>query len=217
MQRRVNDFQRPFVGQRHAAGRLVVGRIHPVAHKFKQAFFAGGIEGHRFNLFDVGGHFVDQELIVGGDQLPAILVIDLFSVVGGQVVTGAEHVPRDGVEIPDGKRKLGCAADGLKQINLYSVGRIYGGSGFGQGQSVEIHDRIGKRVVVYSFLSVFADIKGQHHPALPGRLTILIDEILAVALGRGLDGPGVDAVGADAHQPPAASGAEGDNLVEGIQ
>ena len=52
---------------------------------------------------------------------------------------------------------------------------------------------------------------------LLGLLTILSDEILGVALGRCLYGPGVDPVRADTDQSPAPAGAEGDHLIKRIQ
>ena len=105
----------------------------------------------------------------------------------------------------------------LEQVHLNFVGSVNGGGGRGQPGTVKIHDGVGNRFIIYSLLGVFSDIKGQHNTAFFGIITVLPDQIPGVTLGRCLNGPGVDPVGTDTDQSPAAAGAERDDLIKGIQ
>ena len=69
---------------------------------------------------------------------------------------------------------------------------------------------------MYAIRSYY-DIVCQNHPPFFGRLAELFDQILGVALGGCLDSPGIDSVGTDADQTSSAAGAEGNDLVKGIQ
>ena len=87
----------------------------------------------------------------------------------------------------------------------------------GQTLTVQIHHGVGPGIIIDAFLGIFADVVRENHASFFGRLAELFDEVLGVALGGRLDGPGIDSIGTDADQASAAAGAEGNDLVKGIQ
>ena len=59
------------------------------ADHLHQPLGAGRLEVHGLDGGDLLGDFVHQDLVVGRDQLAAVLVVDFFAVVRRQVVAGA--------------------------------------------------------------------------------------------------------------------------------
>ena len=154
---------------------------------------------------------------MGRDQLTAMLVVNLLAIVRGRIVAGAEHIPRDAVEVADGKRQLGGAARPVVDKDPYAVGGVDFRCGHHQVTAIQMADRIGPVAGVGRCFRESTDIIGQYNAPPAGLIPELFFQILGMALGRGLDGPGVDPVGANAHRAAPAPGAEGDDLVEGIQ
>ncbi len=217
VQRGIHDGKIPRCRERDRAHGRLVGAVDLLADENDAALRAGLIEGQAPDLPHVRRDLVDQGLVVGRDELAAVLVVDLFAVVGRQVVAGTEHVAGDRFQMPDGEGELRRAAGGLEQEHPDPIGGVDLGCGPRQRPSVEVFYRVGPVVGVDPLLSVAAHVEGQHHPALLRLLPELREQELRVSLGGGLDGPGVDPVGADADRAPAAPSPEGDHLVERIQ
>ena len=105
----------------------------------------------------------------------------------------------------------------IKDIHLYTVGCVHCRCRFCQLWPVQIHDRISKAVVIHSSLSVFPHIIAEHHPSFLRLFSMLVDEILGMALGGGLDGPGIDPIGTNANQPSPTAGTKGNDLIKRVQ
>jgi hypothetical protein len=192
----------------------MIGLVHFTADRRQQPFLTRFIQVHGPDSGDLAGHLVHQVLVVGRDELAAVLVVYFFAIVRGQVVAGRKHAPGNGTQVADGKREFRGAAGAVEQVHLDAVGRVDPGRRFGQLPAVQVFHRVGPVRVVAPGIGESAHIVGQHQPARFGRLALGLDQVLAVPLGRCLDGPRVDAVGANPHQSPPAAGAEGDHLIE---
>src|SRR5210317_1108806 len=146
-----------------------------------------------------------------------MLVVHFLAVISRQVMAGAEHVSRDSIQVTYGEGKLRRAPGPIKDINLYGVGCIHCRCRFCQLRTVQIHDWIGKAVVVHSFLSVFPYVIAEHHPSFLRLFSMLVDEILGMSLGRGLYCPGIYPVRPNTNQPPPAAGSKGNYLIKRVQ
>ena len=217
MQGGIDDLYFALWWKRYRADSFIIGLVGLSANDFDESLLSGFFIGQIFDFLYVLGDLIHQVLIVRWYQLTAILIVYLFAVVGRQIVAGTEHIAGNGIQMADGKRQLGRAARLIIHIDFDLVGCIHLGGGDGELAAVQIHDGIGGRIIVDAFLNIFSDIIGQHNPPLFGFFAEHVDQVLRMALGGGLNGPGIDAVGTDADQAPAAAGAKRNDLVKCIQ
>ena len=104
VQGRIDDFQMAFLGKGYLADGIIISIVHVFFDKFDESLFFGLTKINLFYFRDIFGYLIDQILIIRGYELPAVLIINLFAVIGRQIVAGAEHVSGNGVQIADGER-----------------------------------------------------------------------------------------------------------------
>ena len=54
--------------------------------------FFGVIEFHGMDTIHVSRDFIHKDLVVRWDELAAELIVYFFSIIGGKIVTGTEHI-----------------------------------------------------------------------------------------------------------------------------
>ena len=132
-------------------------------------------------------------------------------------MAGTENISGNRIQVADGERQLGGAADCVIHIHFDMIGRVYLRGGNRQLLAVQVHDGIGRRIIIDAFLGKFANIICENYPPFFGFLPGHLDQKLRVALGGCLYRPGINPVGPDTDQAPATAGAKRDDLVKGIQ
>jgi hypothetical protein len=162
----------------------------------------------------------DELLVLGRHLLAAALVVDLGAVVVGRVVRRGDVEPTLGAVQPDAEGELGRGEVGAGVSGQDAHGDAVRGVD-ARGLLGEVPGREAQHGVrhpgggVPAGVEVTPDVIGDDdgERALPKSLA----QVDAVALNRRAQGPGVDAVGADADGPTATARAEGDDLVERVE